>query len=102
MYFDLKDKAYPYSFYPGAVYQSLAMKLKKEERFHVLWYITSPTDGTFPGANKDGTPRHGRIERVFSALTLGRHASLTILAPKKASRSVSSVSKAVILDRPYF
>jgi hypothetical protein len=44
------------------MYQSLAMKLKKEERFHVLWYITSPTDGTFPGANKDGTPRHGRIE----------------------------------------
>lgn len=62
-YFDLTDKPYPYAFHPGALYQSISVRwLKKEERFHVLWYITSPTDGTFPGSNKDGTPQYGRIE----------------------------------------
>jgi len=65
MYFDVTDKPYPYAFHPSALYQIALLKLKKEEAmkpFHVLWYITSKTDGTFPGSQKDGTPQYGRIE----------------------------------------
>jgi len=65
MYFDLTGKPFPYAFHPGALYQIPLVKLKNGETmkpFHVLWYIKSPTDGTFPGSKKDGTPQYVRIE----------------------------------------
>jgi hypothetical protein len=64
-YYDMTEM-YVYSLHPGRTpYQFRGVKLKRDEAtrpFHVLWYITSAEDGTFPGKQRDGSVKYGRIE----------------------------------------
>jgi hypothetical protein len=63
-YYDVTD-LFPYPFFPNSdPFDFGGVKIRKEEArpFHVLWYITSAEDGTFPGQQPDGSVKYERIE----------------------------------------